>query len=105
MSQRKCSVRYPSEEVQGEGSYIALSPMKVKEIRKLRKDSKADEDFDFFEKGLELLATRVLDWNWVDDEGKPLTKPSEDSSIIDELTEAEATFIVDKLLGSDEVKN
>ena len=109
MATRLSTTRFESEEVQGEGSFVVLKAIKVSEVRELRNKSKAakesGEEFDFFEEGLKMLAGRVLDWDWVDDEGNLLEKPSDNPEVVDELTEAEASFIIDLLLGGKEAKN
>jgi len=63
MSKRKSVRTYTSEEVQGEGSKVVLSSVKVREIRRLRKLGDTP-DFDEFEGGIELLAKHIVSWNW-----------------------------------------
>lgn len=99
MSKRRSVQKHPCDKVQGEGSYVILSAVKVREIRILRKMGD-DPDFDEFEGGIKLLARHIVDWNWVDDEGKPLPKPKEDAEVIDELTNEESEFLVGLLIGS-----
>lgn len=98
MPKRQSVKRFDASKVQGEGAYVIVSGVKVREIRELRKHAK-DESFDDFEGGVGLLAKHVVKWNFVDDEEKPLPSPKEDPTVIDELTNEEVTFLVDLLMG------
>lgn len=105
MAKRRSVVTHKSDEVQGEGSFVVTTAVKVKEIRQIRKHAK-DTDFDEFEGGIALLAKHVIKWNWVDDEGKPLPCPKDDPKVIDELTNEESEFLVGLLMGGkEEAKN
>lgn len=114
MSKRVSVIKYETDLVQGEGSYVVLSALKVREIRALRQKGKeaekaeeAGEDTDdaAFEGGLKILSEHVVDWNWVDDEEKDLPLPKDDPDIIDDLTNDETEFLSDLLTGGKEVKN
>lgn len=98
MSKRQSVKRHESVEVQGEGSFVVVSAVKVKEIRAIRKISDSPE-FDDFEGGIKLLSRHVVDWNWVDDDDKPLPTPKEKPEIIEELTDQESQFLVSLLMG------
>jgi hypothetical protein len=98
MPKRRSVVTHKSDEVQGEGSFVVTTAVKVKEIREIRKHA-ADPDFDDFEGGIGLLAAHIVKWNWVDDEGKPLPSPNEDPKVIDELTNEESEYLVGLLMG------
>lgn len=102
MPKRKSVKKHKSDEVQGEGSYVITSGVKVKEIRKIRKLSAEDESFDEFEGGITLLGKHILAWNWVDDDGNPLPVPkdSPETDVIGELTEEEAEWLVGLLIGA-----
>jgi len=104
---RRLSVkRHSTEEVQGEESYVVLSSVKVREIRKLRKMSADETDDDSaFEGGIALLAKHLVDWNWVDDDDQPLSLPKDDIEVMDELTEEESRFLVNLMIGAEEAKN
>ena len=103
MPKRTSVKRHDASEVQGEGAYVVISGVKVKEIRKIRKLAKT-EDFDEFEGGISLLAKHILDWNFVDDEGKPLSIPNVVPEVIEELTNEESEFLVGLMMG-DSPKN
>jgi len=105
MPKRQSVKKHNSAEVQGEGSFVVTTAVKVKEIRQIRKNA-ADPDFDDFEGGVALLANHIIEWNWVDDEGKPLPCPKEDPQVVDELTNEESEFLVNLLMGNKgEAKN
>lgn len=104
MPKRQSVRKYGTEEVQGEDSFVILSGVKVKEIRRARKESN-DPKFDEFEAGIGLLSTHILQWNWVDDEGNQLPLPKKDPGVIDELTNEETVLLVDLMMGESESKN
>ena len=97
MAKRTSVRRFNTEEVQGEGSYVILSSLKVDEVRELRKKGK-DEDFDAFEGGIALLTQHILKWDWVGDDGKPLPLPKDDPTVVGQLTHEEADFLSDLLI-------
>lgn len=99
MPKRQSVKTHDSDEVQGDGSKVVLSSVKVREIRALRKLGD-DPNFDEFEGGVALLSKHIVKWNWVDDEGKPLPQPKEDPDVIDELTNEESEFLVGLLIGA-----
>ena len=101
MAKRTTVRRFDTEEVQGEGSFVVLSSLKVKEVRRLHKltDVKeGEEEPDAFEEGVKMLANHIVDWDWVDDDGNPLPKPKGKISVIDMLTNEESEFISDLLV-------
>jgi len=105
MPKRQSVKTHKSDEVQGEGSFVVTTEVKIREIRQIRKQA-ADPEFDDFEGGIGLLAEHIVRWNWVDDEGKPLPCPKDDPKVIDELTNEESEFLVGLLMGGkDEAKN
>lgn len=112
--------RHNSQEVQGEGSYVVVTGVKVKEIRRIRQQTRDAErerarhdvllkedplaqvpevEYDEFESGLALLASHIVDWNWVDDEGDPLPLPKDDPAVVEELTNEESEFLIQLLMG------
>lgn len=98
---RRTSVRkHSSEEVQGEGSFVVLSSLKVDEVRALRKADKDDKDFDAFEGGMKILAQHIVDWDWVDDDGTLLPLPKESPDVVGQLTNEEADFLSELLTTS-----
>ncbi len=115
MPKRRSVKRHGTDEVQGEGSYVILTSVKVREIRALRKVigdnpedvEKLDEkEIDKFEEGLSLVTRHIKEWNWVNDDDEPMLIPNDDSSTVDELTNEETEFLTGLLMGTDkESKN
>ena len=98
MPKRQSVKTHKSDEVQGVGSFVVTTEVKVKEIRVLRKRA-ADPDLDAFEEGIKLLAKHVVKWNWVDDEGKPLPSPKDNLEVMDDLTDGESQYLTNLLIG------
>lgn len=92
--------RVPSDAVQGEGSWAIVAMMTVAEIRENRKESKK-KGVDLFERSITVLKTHVREWNWVDDEGKPLPQPKDDPSVIEQLAEFETVFLGTAIAGDE----
>jgi hypothetical protein len=91
-----------SSEVQGEGSWVKLSKLTVREIN--------ESDEQLADKGnipysLEMLREHVIEWNWTDEKGVALPQPTEDGAI-DDLTDDEFQFRCSALVGREsELKN
>lgn len=108
MPQRKSVVRVDTEEFQGEGSFVTIVALKVREIREYRKQADAKElneetgemepSFDAFEGGVDMLKTHIKEWNWVDDDGNPLDQVPANPEVVDEITNAESEFLANLLL-------
>ena len=136
MPKRLSSRTVKSDEVQGEGSEVTLTGLKVyemkeqrlaaeeaknkataynKQLRKHKKLQEANPDLDdldpyttkynVMDAGIETLKKHILAWNWVDDDGEPLPQPQEDSDVFDKLTDDEVAFLIDHMMGIEEVKN
>jgi len=105
MARRNPVKQHETPDLQGEGSYVKMTLVKVGEVRKLRSREKTEEDFNSFEEGLELLSAHIVEWNWVDDEGEPLPSPLNNSEVLDMLTDEEATHLVQLLMGEEAAKN
>lgn len=104
MGRRRSVRKIQTEHLQGKGSYVVLSQIKVGEITEARKRAR-DPDVDAFEQGLDMLRDHILDWNWVDDHDEPLPLPSQDPDVVYELTNDESSFLVNTLQGTAEAKN
>jgi len=98
MSKRKSVRVYETDDLQGEGSFVKLSAVKVREVRKARKLAK-DAEVDAFMEGLKMLKDHVLAWNWVDDNDEPLPLPKDQPDVLDELTNEEVEFLAGILMG------
>ena len=114
MAKRVSVVRHDTEAVQGEGSFVVMTSMKVSEVKELRKANKAAEkaekegeasEFDDFAQGLAMIAAHILDWDWVDDEGDALDLPKDNPSVVEKLTHQEADFLSDLLTEGVDTKN
>lgn len=99
MAKRTTVRTHKTDEIQGEGSFVMTTSVKVKEIRAARAAADA-EDSDGFEDGLRMLSDHIVDWDWVDDDGKDLPTPKDDPDVIGELTNEEAEFLAHLLIGS-----
>jgi hypothetical protein len=90
--------RVPSDEVQGEGSFVLLRSPGFSDLQGLGDLSNLGEDEgQAIHAVVPMLARLVADWDWVDDEDNPLPKPSEQPEVIDGLTFQEQKFLVDAL--------
>lgn len=130
MPKRKRLVRFPSDEIQGKGSWVIVAKLTVEEMREIRKTrkvlkarevevdraAKAGEEpkaggeaiqDDLFELGVSVLKSHVKEWNWVWDNGDDMPQPKDDPSVIDKLTDPESTFLTVCIQGPSEkdVKN
>ena len=95
MSKRVSTVkRFDTDAVQGEGSYVKMRSLKLREVRALRKE-RNNPDFDGVEQMADIIAKQLIEWNWVDDEGEPIPCTPEG---VDELTEAEAELLATLLI-------
>lgn len=115
MPKRKTSiVRVDASDVQGEGAFVVVKKMQWGEIkalskqqRKANKLAKTDEEaseemaIDMTDK---LIASRVLEWNWVDDNGDPLPQPKDNPEVIDMCTDEEFEFLGTAIAGSEAVR-
>ena len=91
----KVQRKVDSDEVQGEGSFVVLHAATLGEV--IRAQKAEGGAVDSMEFGVALLKRLVVDWNWVDDEDKPLPKPKDDPDVIDGLPLQELTFLVGAL--------
>lgn len=87
-------------DVQGDDSYVVITLPEVAEIREILGHD--GQDVETFEDGAGVIARHVLEWNWVDDDDKPLPVPTKDPSVVDRLTTLEYKALIEFLLGSEE---
>ncbi len=91
-------------ELQGDDSWVKLRRLTLgesldldKEQRKLAREGLSElspeERLEYARVGLKVVAQCILDWNWVDDEGVPLPKPSDDPLVVERLTDQEIVFL------------
>ena len=117
--------------MQGEESFVKVRRLKVAESRVLLKSLKtqkkemaavrrdkalsdeekelrleeleAEQNEKAFEAMLRQYIDHVLEWNWVDDDGKPLAQPCPE--VLDDLTNDEIRFLGEALAGDTDEKN
>lgn len=115
MPQRQSIITYDSTEVQGEGSWIKVRLVTHGEQKQILKEYGGVAGKSVSDIGVEatmemsaandrLVASKIFDWNWVDDEGDPLPLPKDDPTVIDQLTEFEHSFIASAMRGEGERK-
>lgn len=97
MPKRRVQKRFDTKEVQGEGSYVILSSLRVSERRRYAKDAE-EEGFSALEWSIDLLTKHVVEWNWVDEDDNPLPLPKDDPKVIDDLTDPEAELLATLLM-------
>ena len=120
MPKRNSIREIPSPEIQGEDSWVKVKPMTYGEQKAFRvrmRELEVDEDVQDKEaqnaaedarelEGCRLLAQWVVDWNWVDEEDKPLPKPEGKPEVINDLLDHEVKFLIATLSGDEgAVKN
>lgn len=111
MPKRQNVFEVPADIVQGEDSFVRYRAMNYKRSKlvaaklaaiekndELAEDEKLDRQVEISE---QLLIDYIVDWNWVDDDGKPLPLPSADREVLDRLTNEEVTFLSSTLNGKD----
>lgn len=79
----KRTFRVESDAVQGEGSFVVFKRLTWEEYKALPDGITAGD----------AAALAVVEWNWVDDAGKPLPLPSEQPEIIGQLMQEEIQFL------------
>lgn len=119
--------KFLSTKVQGDDSWVRVSPLTVAEMRaarerrqtadqalkdwlkaaKLAEEEKQEaperpEPLNFFEIGLTVLKEHVIEWNWVDDDGNPLPQMPEHPEVVELLTDTEVAFLGECIQGSEE---
>lgn len=104
MPKRKKTIRFPSDEVQGEGSWVLVTLPTVEEMRKIRKTYREAEEAekDTFEIGVELLKRYVKEWNWVMEDDSAMPQPREDPTVIEKLTNPESGFLSRCIVGTEQ---
>jgi len=91
----------------GEDSYVKIRsvPYAMVQEAAAKKDSKdttPDEEQEFTEK---LLKASVIEWNWVDDDDKPLPDPNHEDWDLGNLLINEVEFLVESVMGREKGKN
>ncbi len=92
--------QYDSESVQGPGSYVVMWRRTHKQAKEQRtEDGITDEKLEA------MLAEAIVDWNWTDENGRPLPLPKEDHTVFEDMPENELAFLLRVFLGQIDAKN
>jgi len=101
MAQRKTNiVHIPSDAAQGEGSYVEFRSFTWGQQKHVAKtlaqlDASGTDSLEEIDK---LIAAHLVDWNWVDGIGNPLSLPTEaDPSPLDALENVEINFLISSI--------
>lgn len=96
---------YNTEEVQGEGSFVKLRDRSYGKSKEIAAQVANMTDEEKAESVLQDMRDRILEWNWVDDDGQPLPLPSEDPDLFDRLYEQEVQLLTKVIRGQVELAN
>lgn len=94
MAKRKLTMRIPSTEVQGEGSYVEFAALTYGESKAIvtRVDD-TETDSEKIAINERLLIEKIVGWNWVDENDNPLPLPKDDPTVLDTMPSWEMTFL------------
>ena len=85
--------RIDSEEVQGDGSWVKIKSPSMDDIKNAGEiPEELTAQMEYSQK---LMSQLIIDWNWVDDEGNPLPKPS--PAVLADLPFEEVTFLLNAI--------
>jgi len=106
MPKRQREKKVPSEDVMGEDSYVIVRSPKYENIVKAIEMTSEEEQegnsraqqLAQMKFGEDLLEECIVEWNWVDDDGKPMPQYGNGTKATD-LSLSEVTFLLDKILG------
>lgn len=106
MPKRQNTRRVKTPKLQGDDSFVEIRLLTFEEHRKLREEADK-EQLSNWDYGKRLMALSIAEWNWVDNDGKPLPEPRIDPDVVDRLTEEEMMFLTGLLKGrpEEELKN
>lgn len=98
MAKRRSISREKCFAVQGEGSWVKIRKLSFGQVAKIQN---MDEDEMSKEAEtemlMELVKTQVVEWNWVDDDGEPMSIPSELEDF-NAMTAEEFNFLLNIIL-------
>ncbi|HML23520.1 MAG TPA: hypothetical protein PKD09_17825 [Aggregatilinea sp.] len=93
MPKRQAIYTYKSDEVQGEGSFVKIRAVTYGEAKKLRGAVQGMTDDEKVVQNEQLIIDKIVEWNWVDDDGNPLPRPKDDPTVLESLTAQEMAFL------------
>ena len=125
MAKRQSIYVINSPEIQGEGSWVKVKRVEYGEAKKVRKFLRAlDREIERVKDGTsqngkseedlrdeqvayndQFISSKILAWNWVDDDDVPLPVPSQEPSVLDALDVQEMDWLSDVLSGEHDRKN
>ncbi len=97
MPTRQAIKRVDSSKVQGEGSWVELRKFTVEEALEA-KAALEKGNIDLLTFNLRLIASHIVNWNWVNEKGEPLPLPSE-NGVMEHLLQDEVIFLAEALIG------
>ena len=99
MPQKTLVKRVQTKDIQGEGTYVVVRALTWGEQKAFRREAEARVDPD--EQLIEAtLASRVIEWNWSDENEVPLPLPKDDPTVLDRLTDEELTCLTRAIFGT-----
>lgn len=99
MPRRQNRIRAETVDVQGDDSYIVVTLPTTQELKAIIRLEDGD-NVQAFDSGADLITRHVKEWNWVDDDEKPLPLPKDDPDVIGQLTAQEFRTVLDVMTGS-----
>jgi len=97
---RRAVVEKVMTPVQGDDAWVEVTKPTVGEVEDIL--AAGDDVYESFSVGKQILVDHVKNWNWADEEGKPLPSPMQEPGIINTITLDEYQEIVQILLGAQE---
>jgi hypothetical protein len=104
MPKRQRTKRIDASPIQGEGAYVLIKSMTLKETQAFQakltplQNGSADP-MEAERLGREFFAEYVVEWNLVDDDDNPLPSPHGNPDALAELTVEEFRFITEAMQG------
>lgn len=126
MPKRQSTKIIPTPEMQGDDSWIKVRPPTVKESKKHRntlreieqqledvlnaggdalKEQELEDEKESL--GLEFMSSFFVEWNWVDDDDKPLPQPLGNPDVFELCNAFEVKYLgelINNLMGSEDEK-
>lgn len=92
-AKRQAIFTFPSDKVQGKGSWVKVRAMMYGTVKRIRLELADADDEQQLTANEQLVIDHVFDWNWVDDDDQPLPLPKADPDVLTRLTAQEMTFL------------
>lgn len=126
MPKRQSTQKKPTPEMQGDDSWVIVRPPTVKQAREyqkkmrdvqqqldavqtaggdLAKENELEDDLNLI--GMRAFSTFFVEWNWVDDDEKPLDQPAENPDVFEDCTATEIKYlgnIMADMMGNEDEK-